>query len=145
MEHSDLLVAPMRRELTQLGFDELRTPARVDAFMEANSKGTAIIAVNSICGCAAGTMRPALALALAASARPNALGAVFAGRDLEATERARTFFEGYPPSSPAVALFRDGVLVEMFERHHFKGRHPQMVADELVRAFDRLAAVESTA
>lgn len=145
MEHSDLIVAPMRRELTQLGFEELRTAEEVDAFMEANSKGTALVAVNSICGCAAGTMRPAVARALSASTRPNALGTVFAGRDLEATERARTFFVGYPPSSPAIALFKDGELIEMFERHHFKGRHPQMVADELATALDRLAAVESTA
>jgi putative YphP/YqiW family bacilliredoxin len=144
MQHSDLIVVPMRREMTQLGFQELRTPEEVDAFMEANGKGTALIAVNSICGCAAGTMRPAVARALEGQAAPHALGTVFAGRDIEATERARSFFTGYPPSSPAIALFKDGELVEMFERHHFKGRHPQMVADELAGAFERHFAIGST-
>jgi len=144
MEHSDLLVVPMRRELTQLGFVELRTPEEVDAFMDANRNGTALLAVNSICGCAAGTMRPALARALDHSAIPHALGTVFAGRDIEATERARAYFTGFPPTSPAVALFKDGALVEMFERRHFKGRHPQMVAAELVDAFERHFAVQTT-
>jgi putative YphP/YqiW family bacilliredoxin len=145
MEHPDLIVASMRRELTQLGFHELRTPEEVETFMEANRKGTAIVAVNSICGCAAGTMRPAIARALEGHATPQALGTVFAGRDIEATERARTFFTGYPPSSPALAMFKDGDLIEMFERQHFKGRHPQMVADELASAFDRHFTIGTTA
>lgn len=145
MHHSDLMVAPMRRELTRLGFAELRTPEEVDAFMEANRNGTALVAVNSICGCAAGTMRPGVARALEAGAVPNALGTVFAGRDIEATERMRSYFTGYAPSSPAVALFKDGQLVEMFERHHFKGVHPQMVADEIARALDRHCTIDTTA
>jgi len=145
MQHSDLMVAPMRRELTRLGFTELRTPDEVDSFIEANRHGTALIAVNSICGCAAGTMRPALAMALQGTARPAALATVFAGRDLEATERARSYFTGFAPSSPAVALFKDGELVQMFERHHFKGRHPQMVTEELSSAFERHCVVESNA
>lgn len=143
MQPPDLLVAPMRRELTNLGFAELRTPDEVDAFIDANRHGTALIAVNSICGCAAGTMRPAVAMALAGAARPAALATVFAGRDLEATDRVRTYFTDYAPSSPAIAMFKDGGVVAMFERHHFKGRHPQMVSQELADAFDRHFSVES--
>ena len=145
MKHSELMVAPMRRELTDLGFAELRTPAEVDAFMQASKDGTALLAVNSICGCAGGTLRPALARALADGQRPQALASVFAGRDLEATERARDFFEGFSPSSPAVALFKDGSLVMMLERHDIQGRHPQMVAESLIAAFERHCAVNSAA
>jgi bacilliredoxin len=140
MTYPDLMIAPMRRELTDAGFAELRTPEEVDEFISGNREGTALIAVNSICGCAAGSMRPALVRALGMAARPQSLGTVFAGKDLEATERARGYFTGYPPSSPAVALFKDGELVFMMERHELKGRHPQMVADELTAAFDKFCA-----
>jgi bacilliredoxin len=135
--YPDLMIAPMRRELTEIGFAELRTPQAVDAFISENSEGTALLAVNSICGCAAGTMRPALARALQMAEKPQALGTVFAGKDLEATDRARQHFIGYAPSSPAVALFKDGQLVMMMERHQLKGRHPQMVSDELIAAFEK--------
>lgn len=137
MTYPELMLAPMRRELTDLGFAELRTEDEVDAFLAANREGTALLVVNSICGCAAGSMRPALARALAGSVRPAALGTVFAGQDIAATDRARSHFTGYPPSSPAIALFRDGELVAMFERHQIQGRHPQMIADELTATFER--------
>ncbi len=137
MTYAEFMVAPMRGELTAIGFKELRTPGAVDAFMQSHKDGVTLVAVNSICGCAAGSMRPALAKALEGSARPTALGTVFAGQDLEATERARQYFTGYPPSSPAVALFKDGELVFMLERSQLKGRPPQMVAEDLSAAFDR--------
>lgn len=144
MKHSELMVAPMRRELTELGFTELRTPAEVDEFMQASKDGTALLVVNSICGCAGGTMRPALGRALADAARPQALGTVFAGRDIEATERGREYFEGVAPSSPAVALFKGGSVVLMLERHDIQGRHPQMVAEELTAAFERHCPARSS-
>ena len=137
MTYSELMIAPMRRELTSFGFVELRTAQDVDAFMEANKDGSALIVVNSICGCAAGSLRPALAIALSGTNTPQALGSVFAGQDLEATERARQLFVGYPPSSPAAALFSGGELVAMLERHQIQGRPPQMVAEELSAAFER--------
>jgi bacilliredoxin len=137
MTYPDLMIAPMRRELTEIGFADLRTPEAVDSFMNENRDGTTLIAVNSICGCAAGSMRPALARALSQAERPHALATVFAGKDIEATERARQYFVGYVPSSPAVALFKDGEIVMMLERHDLKGRHPQMVAEALITAFDR--------
>jgi putative YphP/YqiW family bacilliredoxin len=127
----------MRQELTSLGFAELRTPDEVDAFMAANREGTALLVVNSICGCAAGSLRPALGLALANSTRPDALATVFAGLDIEATERARQFLTGHAPSSPATALFKDGQLVAMLERHQIQGRPPAMVAEDLVSSFER--------
>lgn len=137
MPYSDLMTAPMRRELVDAGFRELRTSADVDSFMAQTKDGTALVVVNSICGCAAGCMRPALVRALAHEVRPATLATVFAGLDVEATERARAGFAGYPPSSPAVALFKDGDLVFMLERHQIQGRHPHMIADDLIAAFDR--------
>lgn len=145
MPYSDLMTAPMRRELADAGFRELRTSDDVEAFMAATKDTTALIAVNSICGCSAGCMRPALVRALANDARPAAIATVFAGLDVEATERARGFIPGYPPSSPSIALFKDGDLVFMLERHQIQGRHPQMIADDLVRAFDRLCGAEANA
>jgi putative YphP/YqiW family bacilliredoxin len=145
MSHSDLMTVAMRRELTAVGFRELRAPADVDAFMAASKDGAALVVVNSMCGCAAGTMRPAVVRALTHDIRPQHLGTVFAGQDLEATERARQLFVGYAPSSPAVALFKDGELVFMLERHQIQGRHPQMVADDLTAAFDRFCAAATGA
>jgi len=139
MTYPELMLAPMRKELTSLGFAELRTPQEVDAFMRANQGGTALLVVNSICGCAAGSLRPALARALEAGPRPKALATVFAGQDLEATERARQLFKGYTPSSPAAALFKDGGLVMMLERHQIQGRPPAMLAEELAASFARAA------
>jgi putative YphP/YqiW family bacilliredoxin len=144
MTYSELMVAPMRRELTDLGFEELRTPAAVDAFLETSQDGTAMLVVNSICGCAAGSLRPAIALALSHRNRPSALGTVFAGQDIEATERARSRFAGYSPSSPAAALFRDGNLVAMLERHQIQGRPPGMIAEDLIGLFERLCDQDAT-
>lgn len=139
MPYPDLMTAPMRGELTAAGFRELRTAADVDAFMADAKDGSAMVVVNSICGCAAGCMRPAVVQTLAnPKARPRHLGTVFAGQDIEATDRARQYFAGHPPSSPAVALFRDGALVFMLERHRIQGRHPQMIADELAAAMQEL-------
>lgn len=129
-------VAPMREELTNIGFRELRTPAEVDEAL-ASSRGTTLVVVNSICGCAAGKARPAVAQALNHPARPEVLTTVFAGQDRDATERARTYFTGYPPSSPSIALLRDGKLVFMLERRDIEGRDAFSIADDLTRAFDQ--------
>jgi len=134
MTYSELMVAPMRKELTALGFDELRTPIDVDRFMSESRESVALLAVNSICGSAASTLRPALARALAHAVRPHMLGTVFAGQDAEATERAREYFAGYPPSSPAVALFRKGELVLMVQRPQIKAQHPAFLGEEIAEA-----------
>lgn len=130
------MIRPMRQELTNIGFRELRTPEDVDRTLK-SEKGTVLVVVNSVCGCAAGRARPAVARALSHSARPEILTTVFAGQDREATERARTYFTGYGPSSPSVALLRDGKLVFMLERHEIEGRDPLSIAQDLTRAFDR--------
>lgn len=126
----------MRQELTQLGIKELRTSDDVDAAV-ADGSGTLMIVVNSVCGCAAGKARPGIALALRHATRPDRVATVFAGADIEATERARSYFVGYPPSSPSIALFRDGSLVYMLERRHIENRDAHGIAAELTRAFDR--------
>ena len=130
------LVAPMRQELTRLGIQELRTAAQVDATVK-DAPGTTLVVVNSVCGCAARNARPAVAMALAHSRRPNQLTTVFAGQDREATERARSYFIGYPPSSPQIALLRDGKLVFMLERHQIEGRMAHEIANDLTNAFDQ--------
>jgi putative YphP/YqiW family bacilliredoxin len=140
--YPEMMISPLRRELADLGAQELRTPAEVDAFLEHARTGTALIVVNSVCGCSAGSMRPGLAAALGRGPRPEAVGTVFAGADLEATERARMHFAPYPPSSPAIALFRDGKLVFMLERHQIQGRTPAAVAEALTGAL--AAVVEHT-
>lgn len=132
--YPELMVAPMRREITELGAVDLRTPQAVDEFLDRAATGTAMIIVNSVCGCSAGTMRPGLALALEKGPRPDAMAQVFAGADLEATERAREKFAPYPPSSPAIALFKDGELVFMLERHQIQGRPPEAIAGALTGA-----------
>ena len=129
-------VEPMRGELTRIGFQELRTPAEVDSVL-GKSKGTVLVVVNSICGCAAGRARPAVAYALAHSVKPDNLATVFAGQDQEATAQARSYFTDYPPSSPSIALLRDGALLYMMERHDIEGRMPEEIASDLTRAFDR--------
>lgn len=134
MPYPELMVSPMRRQLTDAGLTELRTAADVDAAL-AELDGTAVVAVNSICGCAAQLMRPALIAALQRGPAPAAAYTVFAGQDLEATARAREYFTGYAPSSPAVALLRNGVLVFMLERKDIEGRDPGDIADDLQRAF----------
>jgi putative YphP/YqiW family bacilliredoxin len=133
------MVQPMREELTRVGFRELRTPAEVDAVL-GGSKGTVLVVVNSICGCAAGRARPAVAQALSHRVRPEALATVFAGQDTGATEQARSYFTGYPPSSPSIALLRDGKLVYMLERRDIEGRDAFSIAEDLTGAFDRFCA-----
>src|SRR5271156_5338867 len=137
--YPDIMVVPMREELTRLGVQELRTPEEVDRAI-ANQPGTAMVVVNSICGCAAGRMRPAVRIALEHPTRPQKLFSVFAGQDLAATERARGYFTGYPPSSPSIVLLRDGKLVFMLERSGIESRDAQAIAAELARAFDRFCA-----
>ena len=129
------LVQPMREELTRLGFQELRTPADVDGALRAAEDSTLVV-VNSVCGCAARNARPAAAVALQHARRPSRLLTVFAGQDADATERARSYFTGYPPSSPQMALFQDGKLVFMLERKNIEGRAAQDIAADLTAAFD---------
>ena len=126
-------LAPMRDELTRLGFEELRTPALVDEAVK--RPGTTLVVVNSVCGCAAGKARPGIALALRSGVRPNHLGTVFAGGDLDATARAREYFAPYPPSSPSVALMKDGKLVFMMERRDIEGNPADVIAKRLQDAF----------
>lgn len=130
------LVQPMRDELTRIGFQELRTPAEVDNALRA-ARDTTLVVVNSVCGCAARNARPAAALALQHARRPARLLTVFAGQDAEATERARGYFTGYQPSSPQMALFKDGQLVFMLERKNIEGRPAGDIAGDLTAAFDR--------
>ncbi|HVH09383.1 MAG TPA: BrxA/BrxB family bacilliredoxin [Gemmatimonadales bacterium] len=130
------LVQPMRDELVRLGFAELRTPTDVDGALKAAAP-TTLVVVNSVCGCAARNARPAVALALQGARRPARLLTVFAGQDADATARARSYFTGYPPSSPQMALFKDGTLVFMLERKHIEGRRPDEIAADLSEAFER--------
>lgn len=133
------LVQPMRDELTRLGFDELRTPDQVDQAM-ARTDQTTLVVVNSVCGCASGRARPATAMAIRNGNRPARLLTVFAGQDAEATARARSYFAPYPPSSPQIALFKDGKLVFMLERRNIENRTPTDIAADLAGAFDRFCA-----
>ena len=136
MPYDPMLVQPMREELTSLGVEELLSSVDVDAAMA--RPGTTMVVVNSVCGCAAGGARPGVALALKHAKKPDHIVTVFAGQDLEATERARSYFTGMPPSSPAVALLRDGQLVGFMPRHHIEGRSPEMIAASLTSAFDEI-------
>jgi putative YphP/YqiW family bacilliredoxin len=130
------LVQPMREELTRIGFQELRTPPDVDVAL-GTSKGVTLVVVNSVCGCAARNARPAATLALEHPRRPDRLLTVFAGQDADATARARSYFTGYAPSSPQMALFKDGELVFMLERKNIEGRAAKDIAADLTAAFDR--------
>ena len=134
--YPDVMVIPMREELTRLGVQELRTPAEVDRAL-ADESGTTMVVVNSICGCAAGRMRPALRMALQHSTRPQNMYSVFAGQDVAATERARSYFTGYPPSSPSIAFLRDGRLLHLLQRSDIEHRDPADIASELKKAFDK--------
>lgn len=133
------LILPMREELTRIGFSEMRTPEEVDATLK-NDKRTVLVVVNSVCGCAAGRARPAVAAALSRNVRPEVLTTVFAGQDADATARARNYFTGYPPSSPSIALMREGKLVYMLERSDIEGRDPRAIAQDLTQAFDRFCS-----
>jgi putative YphP/YqiW family bacilliredoxin len=136
MPYDPRLVAPMREEMTRMGARELTTVADVDAVL-GDAKGTTLLFINSVCGCAAGNARPALAAALRHDVRPQQVVTVFAGQDLEATARARQFVSDYQPSSPSMALLRDGEVVHFIHRHQIEGRGPQAVAADLVAAFDK--------
>jgi putative YphP/YqiW family bacilliredoxin len=136
MPYPEFFVAPMRQELTQLGVEELRTPAEVDDAVT-NTPGVLMMVVNSVCGCAAGKARPGIAMALGHTTRPDRVATVFAGADVEATDRARAYFAGYRPSSPSVGLLRDGKLVFMLERSDIENRTAEQIADVLTTAFDR--------
>ena len=139
MPYPEMMVAPMREDLVRIGFRELHSSADVDEALADESR-TTMVAVNSICGCSAGSMRPALAFSLQHENKPEVLVTVFAGQELEATERAREYITGYPPSSPSVALFKGGSLVWMLERHQIEGRHPYEIADDLKAAYDEHCA-----
>ena len=134
--YDERLVTPMRQELTRLGFAELRTGDEVDKALE-NAKGTTLVVVNSVCGCSARMARPAVRIALENPIKPDHLTTVFAGQDAEATERAREYFTGYPPSSPSITLMKDGKLVFMLERFQIEGRPAEEIAHDLVNAFNR--------
>ncbi len=135
MAYDPTLVQPMREELTRIGVQELLTADDVDQFM-AEKSGTAMVVVNSVCGCAAGGARPAVGIALQHANRPDRVATVFAGQFVEATDRARGYFSEYPPSSPSMALLRDGEVVHFVPRHAIEGRDPQSIAYDLVTAFD---------
>jgi len=140
--YDEMLVAPMRQELTRLGIQETRTAAEVDSIL-GEKKGTVLVVVNSVCGCAAGMARPGVAMALRHNVLPERMITVFAGNDVEATTRARQYFTGYRPSSPSIALLRDGEVVKMLERWQIEGRGPQEIAKELVDAFDQYCVKEA--
>ena len=140
MPYNPALVAPMREEMIRMGAQELTTVADVDTAL-GDQKGTMLLFVNSVCGCAAGNARPALRLALQHQVKPQQVVTVFAGQDLEATSRARQYFADYQPSSPSIALLRDGEVVHFVHRHMIEGRSPQLIAGELTKAFDRYFGV----
>ena len=140
MPYSELLVRPMREELSSIGVRELRTPSEVDAFLN-DKAGTAMLVVNSVCGCAAGMARPGVRLALDGERRPDRVASVFAGQDLEATARARAFIADIPPSSPSIAFFKDGELVYFLPRHRIEGRDARQVASDLTQVFTEFCAV----
>jgi len=144
MPYPEEVIRPMREELTRLGVQELRTPEAVDETLQ-NSKGTVMVVVNSICGCAAGKARPGIAMALQNEIRPDKVATVFAGGDIEATERARSYFTGFRPSSPSIGLLKDGQLVYMMERHQIEGRGPEQIAFELKQAFEQHCSVAAVA
>jgi putative YphP/YqiW family bacilliredoxin len=144
MPYPEFFVAPMRQELTDLGFRELRTPADVDAAVT-GTPGTLMIVVNSVCGCAAGKARPGIALALRNAVKPAASATVFAGADVEATDRARSYFTGYAPSSPSIGLLRDGKLLYMLERSQIENRDALAIASELTAAFEKFCTAPTTA
>lgn len=138
MPYSEMLIAPMRGEMTAMGAKELKTAADVDDVVK-NTRGTLMLVVNSVCGCAAGRARPGIAMAMQHPKRPDVLATVFAGADIEATDRARGYFSGHSPSSPSVGILKDGKLVYMLERRDIESRSADMIAAELTQAFERLA------
>jgi putative YphP/YqiW family bacilliredoxin len=139
MPYSEILIKPMREDLTRIGIEETRTPEQVEEAIK-HTKGTLLVVVNSVCGCAAGKARPGIAMALRNEAKPDRTITVFAGADIEATATAREHFAPYPPSSPQIGLFKDGQLVFMLERHQIEHRFAEQIAQELTQAFDRFCA-----
>jgi putative YphP/YqiW family bacilliredoxin len=140
MPYPEIMIHGMRQELAQLGIEETKTPEAVKEAVE-NTEGTVMVVVNSVCGCAAGGVRPGIAMALENSeVKPDKAITVFAGADIDATDAARDYFEGYAPSSPSIGFLKDGKLVKMFERRDLEGRHPLMIAQELVNAFQEVCA-----
>ena len=136
MPYPEQICAPMREDLTSVGFTELKSAQEVDAALQ-NSKGTVLVVLNSVCGCAAGAARPAAKLAIQNDKKPDKITTVFAGQDVEAVAQARKHMLPYPPSSPSMALFKDGKLVHFIERHQIEGRSANMIAMDLVKAFDQ--------
>jgi putative YphP/YqiW family bacilliredoxin len=142
--YDERLVQPMRQELSRLGIQETKTAAEVDSAL-GDKKGTALVIVNSVCGCAAGNARPAVAEAIRNSVLPDKMITVFAGNDVDATRQARSYLTGYRPSSPAIALLRDGEVVKIFERHNIEGRNASDIAKELKSAFDQFCVKTAVA
>jgi putative YphP/YqiW family bacilliredoxin len=136
MPYPEMMVAPMRNDLVRVGFAEMRTPEEVDSILGKEKRST-LVAVNSVCGCAAAMMRPAVSLSLQGEKKPEVLTTVFAGQDMEATDRTRDYIPGYPPSSPSVALFKDGELVYFMERHQIEGRPREDIASDLLAAYEQ--------
>jgi putative YphP/YqiW family bacilliredoxin len=144
MPYHEIMIRPMREELTRLGIEEARTPEEVDRAIT-ETDGALMVVVNSVCGCAAGKARPGIAMALRHETRPARSITVFAGADIEATERARGYFTGYQPSSPSIALLKDGKLVFILERSQIEGRDAPSIAQELTRAFDQFCTTTTAA
>jgi len=133
--YPEIMIVPMREELLQLGVEELRTSSDVDQFLKRS--GVSMVVVNSVCGCAAGRMRPAVRIALENGVRPEHIGSVFAGQDRDATQQARSYFQEYPPSSPSIAILRDGQVVHMMQRSDIEHRDAHDIAGELARVFNQ--------
>ncbi|MBC7910531.1 MAG: BrxA/BrxB family bacilliredoxin [Pyrinomonadaceae bacterium] len=144
MPYPEFLIRPMREDLTQLGVQETKTPEEVDEVIR-QTEGTVMMIVNSVCGCAAGKARPGVALALQHEVKPDKVATVFAGADIEATERARSYFTGYRPSSPSIGLLKDGQLVYIMERHQIEGKDAPQIAEELKQAFEQHCAKATAA
>lgn len=144
MPYPEIMIHGMRQELAKLGIEETKTPEQVQEAVE-STKGTVMVVVNSVCGCAAGGVRPGIAMALQNEAVPDKAITVFAGADIDATDVARDYFTGYAPSSPAIGILKDGQLVKMFERRDLEGRHPMQIASALVDAFNEVCAKSETA
>ncbi len=141
MMYDERFITPMRQELTRLGIEELRTAGEVDAKLK-DQQGTALVVVNSMCGCAARNARPAVGMALQHATRPEQLYTVFSGQDADATRQARSYITGYAPSSPSIAMFKNGKLVVMIERHQIEGRSADAIAADMTAAFDKYCAKE---
>jgi len=135
MPYPEMMVAPMREDLVRVGFTELRTPDDGESTLGSEKRSTLVV-VNSVCGCAAAMMRPAVYMSLQGEKKPEVLTTVFAGQDMEATDKTREYITGFPPSSPAVALFKDGELAYFMERHQIEGRNPEDIAADLQAAYE---------